>query len=153
MSRNNPYISVRHVLDNARDALGGYEALPLIRQRIMQDRPGDDLFMRGLEDGLAVPMQRVGRCTRRVLPDFRALHPQVPWTRMENIQDEFLPEYNRVDVDRLHEIIREDIPPLIAQLEAILAEDPNPPKPSRRLAAAPKEHALAGRRPPPNIPS
>ena len=153
MSRNNPYISVRHVLDNAREALGGYEALPHIRQRIMQDRPGDDLFLRALEDGLAVPMQRVGRTTRRVLPDFRALHPQVPWTRMENIQDEFLPEYNRVDVDRLHEIIRDEIPLLIAQLEAILAEDPNPPKPSRRLAAAPKEHALAGRRPRPKIPS
>ena len=149
MSRNNPYISVRHVLDNARDALTGYEAIPRY-QEIFADNP---ILLKALPDGLAVPMQRVGRCTRRVLPDFRALHPQVPWTRMENIQDEFLPEYNRVDVDRLHEIIRDEIPPLIAQLEAILAEDPNPPKPSRRLAAAPKEHALAGWRPLPKIPS
>ena len=154
MSRNNPYISVRHVLDNAREAHEGYEALPRLRQRIRQHMAGNtDLFLRALDDGLVVPMQRVGRCTRRVLPDFRALHPQVPWTRMENIQDEFLPEYNKVDVDRLHEIIREEIPPLIAQLEAILADDPNPPKPSRRLAAAPKEHALAGWRPLPKIPS
>lgn len=153
MSRNNPYISVRHVLDNARDALVSYEALPRIRQRIRQDMPGNDLFLRALEDGLAVPMQRVGRTTRRVPPDFRDLHPQVPWTRMENIQDDFLPEYNKVDVDRLHEIIREEIPPLIAQLEAILADDPNPPKPSRRLAAALKEQALAARRPRPKIPS
>ena len=149
MSRNNPYISVRHVLDNARDALEGYEALPRY-QEIFADNP---ILLKALPDGLAVPMQRVGRTTRRVPPDFRDLHPQVPWTRMENIQDDFLPEYNKVDVDRLHEIIREEIPPLIAQLEAILADDPNPPKPSRRLAAAPKDQALATRRPLPKIPS
>ena len=142
MSRNNPYISVRHVLDNAREALGGYEALPRLRQRIRQRMPGNDLFLSALDDGLVVRMQRVGRTTRRVPHDFRDLHPQVPWTRMENIQDDFLPEYNRVDVERLHEIIRDEIPPLIAQLEAILADDPNPPKPSRRLAAAPQEPIL-----------
>ncbi len=137
------------MLDNARDALGGYEAIPRY-QEIFADNP---ILLKALPDGLAAPMLRVGRCARRVPHDFRALHPQVPWTRMENIQDEFLPEYNIVDVDRLHEIIREEIPPFIAQLEAILAEDPNPPKPSRRLAAAPKEHALAGWRPLPKIPS
>lgn len=149
MSRNNPYISVRHVLDNARDALEGYQALPRY-QEIFADDP---VLLKALPDGLAVPMQRVGRTTRRVPPDFRKQHPQVPWTRMENIQDDFLPEYNRVDVDRLHEIIREEIPPLIAQLEAILADDPNPPKPSRRLAAAPQNPTPYARRPRPKIPS
>ena len=138
MSRNNPYISTRHVLDNARKALASYEALPRY-QEIFADDP---VLLKALPDGLAVPMQRVGRTTRRVPHDFRAQHPHVPWTRMENIQDDFLPEYNKVDVDRLHEIIRDEIPPLIAQLEAILAHDPNPPKPSRRLAAAPQEPVL-----------
>ena len=153
MSRNNPYISVRHMLDNAREALGGYEALPRLQQRIRQDMPGNEIILKALPDGLVVRTQRIGRATHRVPHDFRALHPQVPWTRMENIQDEFLPEYNKADYDKMYEIIREEIPPLIAQLEAILAEDPNPPKPSRRLAAAPKEHALAGRRHRPKIPS
>ena len=138
MSCNNPYISVRHVLDNARDALEGYEALPRY-QEIFADNP---VLLKALPDGLAVPMQRVGRSARRVPHDFRDLHPQVPWTRMENIQDDFLPEYNKVDYDKMYEIIRDEIPPLIAQLEAILAEDPNPPKPSRRLAAAPQEPVL-----------
>ena len=153
MSRNNPYISVRHMLDNAREALGGYEALPRLQQRIRQDMPGNEIILKALPDGLVVRTQRIGRATHRVPNDFRDMHPQVPWTRMENIQDEFHPEYNKVDYDKMYEIIRDEIPPLIAQLEAILAEDPNPPKPSRRLAAAPKEHALAGRRPRPKIPS
>ena len=137
------------MLDNAREALADYEALPRLRQRLA----GNDLILKALDSGLVVSMQRVGRTTRRVPHDFRDLHPQVPWTRMENIQDDFLPEYNRVDVDRLHEIIRDEIPPLIAQLEAILADDPNPPKPSRRLAAAPKTQAQTARRPAPKIPS
>ena len=149
MSRNNPYISVRHMLDNAREALVNYEALPLILQRFADD----EILLKALPGGLVVQTQRIGRATHRVPQDFRALHPQVPWTRMENIQDEFLPEYNKVDYDKMYEIIREEIPPLIAQLEAILAEDPNPPKPSRRLAAAPKEQSLAGRRHRPKIPS
>ena len=149
MSRNNPYISVRHVLDNAREALADYEALPRLRQSLA----GNDLILKALDSGLAVPMQRVGRTTRRVPHAFRDLHPQVPWTRMENIQDDFLPEYNRVDVERLYEIIRDEIPPLIAQLEAILADDPNPPKPSRRLAAAPQNPTPYARRPRPKIPS
>ena len=149
MSRNNPYISTRHVLDNARKALASYEALPRY-QEIFADDP---VLLKALPDGLAVPMQRVGRTTRRVPHDFRDMHPQVPWTRMENIQDDFLPEYNRVDVERLHEIIRDEIPPLIAQLEAILADDPNPPKPSRRLAAAPQNQAQPARRPRPKVPS
>ena len=149
MSRNNPYISVRHVLDNAREALADYEALPNLRQSLA----GNDLMLKALDSGLVVSMQRVGRTTHRVPHAFREQHPQVPWTRMENIQDDFLPEYNRVDVDRLHEIIREEIPPLIAQLEAILADDPNPPKPSRRLAAAPQNPTPYARRPRPKIPS
>lgn len=153
MSRNNPYISVRHVLDNAREALGGYEALPRLQQRIRQDMPGNEVILKALPGGLVVQTQRIGRSTRRVPLDFREQHPHVPWTRMENIEDYFLPEYNRVDYDKMYEIIREEIPPLIAQLEAILAEDPNPPKPSRRLAAAPENQAQAAKRPLPKIPS
>ena len=137
------------MLDNARKALASYEALPRY-QEIFADSP---VLLKALPDGLAVSMQRVGRTTRRVPHDFRDLHPQVPWTRMENIQDDFLPEYNKVDYDKMYEIIRDEIPPLIAQLEAILADDPNPPKPSRRLAAAPQNQAPYARRPRPKIPS
>ena len=142
MSRNNPYISTRHMLDNARETLASYEALPRLQQRIRQDMPGNEIILKALPSGLVVQTQRICRSTRRVPPDFRAQHPQVPWTRMENIQDDFLPEYNKVDYDKMYEIIRDEIPPLIAQLEAILADDPNPPKPSRRLAAAPEEPIL-----------
>ena len=153
MSRNNPYISTRHMLDNARKALASYEALPRLQQRIRQDMPGNEIILKALPSGLVVQTQRVGRSARRVPPDFRAQHPQVPWTRMENIQDDFLPEYNKVDYDKMYEIIRDEIPPLIAQLEAILADDPNPPKPSRRLAAAPQNPTPYARRPRPKIPS
>ena len=142
MSRNNPYISTRHMLDNARKALASYEALPRLQQRIRQDMPGNEIILKALPDGLVVQTQRICRSTRRVPPDFRAQHPQVPWTRMENIQDDFLPEYNKVNYDKMYEIIRDEIPPLIAQLEAILADDPNPPKPSRRLAATPQKPVL-----------
>lgn len=67
-------------------------------------------------------MEVVGEAATRVPEEFRARHPQVPWRDVADLRNRLIHGYDTVDFDRLWAIIRQDIPPLIDQLEAVLRD-------------------------------
>ena len=65
-------------------------------------------------------VETIGEATRNVKPDLRERHPNVPWKRMVGTRDRLIHGYDRVDLNALWEIIKDDLPPLIESLQEIV---------------------------------
>ena len=70
----------------------------------------------------------VGEAAKRVSPEFRAAHTDVPWKRIAGFRDVVVHDYFRVDPKQVWEIVRNDLANLIAELEKLVPPDPDPPK-------------------------
>lgn len=111
MSRHDPRVRVHHMLDNAR------EAVEMVRNRSRTDLDTD----RTLNLALVRLVEVIGEAASRVPEDFRMRHSSVPWRQTIGMRHRLVHGYDTVNFDILWTIIQEDLPPLIRQLEAILA--------------------------------
>lgn len=112
MTRHDPSVYVRHMLDHAR------EAADMVRGRSRADLD----LNRQLNLALVRLMEVIGEAATRVPEEFRARYPQVPWRDVADLRNRLIHGYDTVDFDRLWAIVRQDIPSLIDQLEAILRD-------------------------------
>ena len=110
MSRHNPMVRVHHMLDHAR------EAVEMIRDRSRDDLERD----RMLSLALVRLMEIVGEAASRVPDDLRSRHPHVPWRDVSDLRNRLIHGYDTVNFDILWTIVRDDLPPLVEQLESIL---------------------------------
>lgn len=113
MSRRDPRVYIHHMLDHAA------EALEMTRGRSRADLDTD----RMLNLSLVRLMEVLGEASRRVPADFRSRYPNVPWRRTSDLRNRLIHAYDEINFDTLWEIIRDQVPPLIEQLEAILDEN------------------------------
>lgn len=61
----------------------------------------------------------IGEAVKRLSPNFRAAHPDVPWRQMAGMRDMIIHNYDDVDTDVVWDTIRVDIPAIIAALEPL----------------------------------
>jgi uncharacterized protein with HEPN domain len=66
----------------------------------------------------------VGEAARRVSPEFRARHSEIPWPKITGIRSVIVHEYQRVDLNEIWNVCARDVPALIPQLEEILKHYP-----------------------------
>jgi len=112
MSRHDPAISVRQMLDHAR------EAAAMARGRSRADLDTD----RKLNLSLTRLVEIIGEAAARVPEDFRSRHPEVPWRATVGLRNRLIHAYDVVDFDILWDVVQQDIPSLIVQLENILKQ-------------------------------
>ena len=112
MSRHDPMVSVRHMLEHAREAVAMTHGLS--RADLDTDRK--------LNLALVRLVEVIGEAAARVPEDFRVRHPDLPWRDVSDLRNRLIHGYDTVDFDRLWVIVARDIPPLIRQLERILEE-------------------------------
>ncbi len=105
---------LRHMLDHAR------EAVALVASKRRSDLDGD----RVLSLALVRLLEIVGEAASRVSPDERQRHPEIPWSQIVSLRNRLIHGYDSVDLDILWQILRNDLPPLIAQLEALVPAEP-----------------------------
>ena len=100
------------MLDAAREAtafLAGREREHLDRDRV-------------LTLALVKEMEIVGEAASRVSDSVRHSLPDIPWAQITGMRNRLIHAYFDVDLDRVWDTVREDLPPLITALEAALAE-------------------------------
>lgn len=88
----------------------GHEAF--INSRLIQEA-----VIRGLEI--------IGEASRNISEDLRDDHPEVPWRQIAAFRNFVIHVYWDIKLERIWEIIENDLPALNPQLEAILASLPD----------------------------
>jgi uncharacterized protein with HEPN domain len=88
---------------------------------------------RGLEEYLADRMLRsaverhleiMGEAARRVSPEFRSAHPEIPWRGIIGQRNVLIHEYGEIQHEMVWRVAREHIPALITALEPLVREPP-----------------------------
>jgi uncharacterized protein with HEPN domain len=110
MTRRDPLIRLRHMLDHAR------EARDMAQGRTRADLDSD----RMLNLALVRLLEIVGEAAAQVSDEERARFSAIPWPEIVGLRNRLIHGYDTVDLDILWKIIQTDLPPLIAALEGIL---------------------------------
>ena len=113
MTLHDPIVSVHHMLDHAREAVG------MVRGRSRADLDTD----RQLNLSLVRLVEVIGEAANRVPDDFRSRHPQVPWRQTVGMRNRMVHGYDVIDFDILWSVLQKDLPPLIEALEKIVNEE------------------------------
>ncbi len=61
----------------------------------------------------------IGEATKRLSLEFKQLYPEIPWRDIAGIRDIIVHEYSRVDVERIWDVVENDLPILLKFLTAL----------------------------------
>lgn len=107
MSKTEDTIRMRHMLDAAQKAVA-----------FMDTRGHDDLCK---DEQLALAVVRLleilGEAAKKVSEKCRKEYPEIPWRQIAGTRDRLIHGYFDVDLNIVWQIISDDLPPLIMQLE------------------------------------
>ena len=111
MSQHDDAVRLRHMLDHAREAVAA-----------LKDRPRADLDDdRLLELALLKLVEIIGEAASRVSDAKRAECPGIPWPQVVGMRNKLVHGYDEVELAVLWDTVKDDLPPLIAELEKVLA--------------------------------
>ncbi len=110
MTRPDDQSRLRHMIDHA------VEAVQMVKGRTRQDLDSD----RQLNLALVRLLEIVGEAAGRVSEETRSRHQSIPWLDVVSLRNRLIHGYDTVDFDILWDIVQDDLPPLIVQLESIL---------------------------------
>ena len=110
MSRHDDTVSLRHMLDHAR------EAVSFIQNRSRSDLDTDRL----LSLALVRLAEVVGEAAARVSKARRRQHSEIPWSQIVGLRNRLIHGYDTIDFDILWQILTVDLPAMIATLEKIV---------------------------------
>ena len=71
-------------------------------------------------DALLYEIVVLGEAARRLSPETRAAHPDVPWREIIGMRNRLIHGYAAVDRDIIWTVVTEDLPSLIASLQSSL---------------------------------
>lgn len=66
----------------------------------------------------------IGEAARHLSPEARGQFPDVPWQLITAMRNILIHDYDDVDLNVVWDTIQDDLPPLIAKVEAYLAAHP-----------------------------
>ena len=113
MSQHDDMLRLRHMLDNAR------EAVSMISGKTSQDLHGN----RMLELALVRLVEVLGEAASRVSDDCQLKYPSIPWQQVIGMRNRLIHGYNKVDLNVLWDTVDDDLPHLIEELEKILSSE------------------------------
>ena len=76
-----------------------------------------------VHDAVCRNLEIIGEAARRFDDAFRAAHPEIPWREMSDVRNILIHAYDRISAGIIIDIVRNDIPPLLASVERLLGEE------------------------------
>lgn len=92
------------------------KAVTLSRSRKRNDLDEDLTFNLALTRLIEI----IGEAANRVPEGFQEDHPEIPWMEIVGMRNRLIHGYDEVDFDFLWNVVRNDLPRLIKQLNKIL---------------------------------
>lgn len=63
----------------------------------------------------------IGEAVKRLSPDFRKLHPAIPWKLIAGMRDRITHGYFEVDIEEVWNTIEKDLPSLIRYIKPLVS--------------------------------
>lgn len=85
-------------------------------------KEGKESFLkqRIIQDAVIRNFEVMGEAAKRITPEYREQHSDVPWRMMVAFRDVLIHNYEGVDIERVWAIIEQELPVLKAAISAIL---------------------------------
>ena len=109
MPAKDPYVYLMHIRDACQSALG-YSAL----------RRGPPIPEQLLLDAVCRRLEIIGEASRKIGPEFRQQHPEIPWREMGSLRNVLIHDYEGTDSDVVWGIVENHIPRLLAAVASLL---------------------------------
>jgi len=72
------------------------------------------------QDAVIRNLEIIGEAARRVPEYYRQAHPHIPWSEMAGLRNVLIHDYEGVDISRVWLVIENELPPVKANLAALL---------------------------------
>jgi uncharacterized protein with HEPN domain len=72
--------------------------------------------------GLMKCLEIVGEAASKVSSETRSTYPEIPWSEIVGMRNRLIHVYFDVDLNRMWDTLKEDLPPLIKALERVRRE-------------------------------
>lgn len=76
-----------------------------------------------LTDALVRRVGIIGEAASKVSPQRRDAHPEIDWQRIIGMRHVLVHDYDKVDLDKLWNVVAKELPSLVEALRAIIGED------------------------------
>jgi uncharacterized protein with HEPN domain len=76
-----------------------------------------------LLDAVCRNLEIVGEASRKIGPEFRELHPEIPWREMNDLRNILIHNYDGADPGMVWGIVNREIPQLLTAVTHILDSD------------------------------
>ena len=114
MTQHDPFVRMRHMRDHAREAI-----------EMLGDKSSEELRDdRMLQLALVQLMEIVGEAASRIPADVRSAYSSIPWQLAADMRDKLIHGYDVIEYAIVHDTVRDDLPVLVQQLNAILPDGP-----------------------------
>jgi len=110
MPRRDDNVLVRDMLDAAK------EAVSFVQGKCRSDLDKD----RKLVLAVVRLVEIIGEAGGRVSKEFQKAHPDIPWPVITGMRNRLVHAYFDVDLDRVWDTLKDDLPPFIVQLEKVI---------------------------------
>jgi uncharacterized protein with HEPN domain len=100
-------------LDDILEAIAGIEHA--VESKTFHDFEGDWLLRRGVERGIEI----ISEASRRIVPELRALGPEIPWHDIASIGNILRHKYHSISMPIVWAVVQKDRSPLKVAIEAI----------------------------------
>jgi len=83
-----------------------------------------DSFLKNTEKQHAVvrAIEVIGEAVKNISPAFRHKYSEIPWAKIAGMRDRLIHHYFGVNIERVWEVVKDDIPHLKRQIQKILEE-------------------------------
>lgn len=113
MSRRDPAVPLRHMLDHAR------KTLELSRGRSRNEIESDEIrFL-----ALARLLEILGEAAGRVPQEVRDRHPEIPWKAIIGLRNVLIHGYDSIDRDIFWRVLSTDVPALVPRLKSVVDKE------------------------------
>lgn len=69
------------------------------------------------QDAIIRNLQVMGEAVKRISPETRAAHPDIPWKDIAGMRDRVVHDYFGISLDIVWDVVVDHIPPLLAKLQ------------------------------------
>jgi uncharacterized protein with HEPN domain len=76
-----------------------------------------------MQHGIMRLVQIIGEAARKISPELKQAHPEVPWQQIIGMRHRLVHEYFRIIAAQVWRVVQEDIPPLISRIEPLVPPD------------------------------